>query len=400
MGTTITPNLGLIKPNPFEEEDTWGPLLNSNCNTLDQLFSSEAALLVSKGGTGAITAAAARTNLGLGSSDSPQFNTIELGNASDTTLSRTAAGVIAVEGKKVVTEDANGNAAITGVAVMASSFLRNRIINGGFDIWQRGTSIASANGYIADRWLIGATGANPSITRVAGPTGFQYACRVTAAVGNTLTVIAQRVESANIADLAGRQVTFTAVISPSASQTFSWRVSYANTEDNFASDTQIATGTWSVTTGANTCSATITLPASAANGVQVNIYPANGGAYTSGSFDITGIQLEAGTVATPFERRLYGQELVLCQRYFQFASYGFSGTVTSGQAYYANINLPVVMRAYPTASYVSSWSAGAFGVGTPTFSVVLPYWIVASKIASASSSAGVFFEYASFNAEL
>jgi hypothetical protein len=53
---------------------------------------------VTDGGTGASTAAAAATNLGLGTGDSPQFAGINVGNASDTTITRDSAGVIAVEG--------------------------------------------------------------------------------------------------------------------------------------------------------------------------------------------------------------------------------------------------------------------------------------------------------------
>lgn len=61
-------------------------------------------LAVADGGTGASTAAAAATNLGLGTTDSPQFAAVNVGNATDTTITRVSAGVIAVEGKTVVTE--------------------------------------------------------------------------------------------------------------------------------------------------------------------------------------------------------------------------------------------------------------------------------------------------------
>ena len=57
---------------------------------------------VAEGGTGASTAAGACSNLGVGTEDSPQFTAIELGNASDTTVARTAAGRASVEGKGVV----------------------------------------------------------------------------------------------------------------------------------------------------------------------------------------------------------------------------------------------------------------------------------------------------------
>lgn len=73
-------------------------------------------LEVANGGTGASTASAARDNLGLGTAANPQFNTVEVGNASDTTLSRSAAGTLAVEGINLL--KANGNDTITaGFAV-------------------------------------------------------------------------------------------------------------------------------------------------------------------------------------------------------------------------------------------------------------------------------------------
>jgi hypothetical protein len=53
---------------------------------------------VADGGTGSSTAAGAATNLGLGTGDSPQFTAVNIGHATDTTVSRSAAGVMAVEG--------------------------------------------------------------------------------------------------------------------------------------------------------------------------------------------------------------------------------------------------------------------------------------------------------------
>jgi hypothetical protein len=90
---------------------------------------------------------------------------------------------------------------------------------------------------------------------------------------------------------------------------------------------------------------------------QVNNYDS-----TSNSMQFTGVQLEVGDTATPFEHRSYGDELAKCQRYYysnintsnnrlQFDTY-----VTSG--IYPGINLthPTTMRANPTIAKVGSWT--------------------------------------------
>jgi hypothetical protein len=89
------------------------------------------------------------------------------------------------------------------------------------------------------------------------------------------------------------------------------------------------------------------------------------GGATSDYFMITGVQLELGTVATPFEHRSYGQELALCQRYYQdYSGIDVFGSCTGLDAAYANQKiLPVVMRSTPTATF--TWTSGTGATVAP-----------------------------------
>lgn len=79
---------------------------------------------------------------------------------------------------------------------------------------------------------------------------------------------------------------------------------------------------------------------------------------SNGTFQITGVQLEVGDTATPFEHRSYGQELALCQRYFQNNIFAYEGlendTEVSGVCYYKQ-----TMRAAPTLTAVNEGGASA-----------------------------------------
>ena len=75
---------------------------------------------------------------------------------------------------------------------------------------------------------------------------------------------------------------------------------------------------------------------------------------TSNSWQITGVQLEVGKVATPFEHRSYGEELALCQRYFTVMPNGIFGVASSIASVVYSYHLPTQMRATPSVSLTST----------------------------------------------
>ena len=101
----------------------------------------------------------------------------------------------------------------TQIGTASSLGMRNRIINGGMDVWQRGTTGTSTSyGCLsADRWSAGPFGVNTALSQSASaPTGFQYSLKVQRPLSgtNTSTVVAmQTIESVNCYDLSGQAVT-------------------------------------------------------------------------------------------------------------------------------------------------------------------------------------------------
>jgi len=229
---------------------------------------------------------------------------------------------------------------------------------------------AGSGAYTVDRWIVAPVGANSTSGRVAGPTGYQYTYQLNGAAGTTKIDFQHRIESYNVADLVNQNVTLSATIANSLLTTVTWKVSYPNTVDNIAlGETQIATGTFTVSSTVAQYTATFNAGANAANGIIINFSVV---AQTSGTCQITGVQLEPGSVATPFERLSIGETLMLCQRYYFTGLYVFSGgtTTAGGISVGQGITFSTPMRVSPTItlSATNYVNTGAYSTGASSSS--------------------------------
>ena len=242
---------------------------------------------------------------------------------------------------------------------------KNRIINGAMQIAQRATSATItagstiAAGYsTVDRFYVYCTGANVTAAQVAGTGATRNRLQITGAASVTAIGIGQRIEQLNSYDMAGSTATLSVDISNSLLTTVTWTASYATTTaDTFGTlasptVTQIATGTFTVSSTLANYSAQISIPAAATTGIQI-VFTV--GAQTSGTWVIGNIQLEESPTATSFDVRPYGTELALCQRYYyRVTSAGTSRVFGSGFVNSTTIAdcilpFPVTMRDEPSA---------------------------------------------------
>jgi hypothetical protein len=219
--------------------------------------------------------------------------------------------------------------------------MRNRLINGAMSIDQRNVGAsqsivaAAALAYTVDRWYAYSTGASVTGQRVGGTGALQHVYQFTGAAGNTAIGFGQRIETINCYDLINSTVTLSAFLANSLLSTVTWTAFYANSADTFGTlasptRTQIATGSWTVSSTLTRYTTRIDIPDMATNGIEI-VFTV--GAQISGTWRIGAVQLEPGTVATPFDRRPIGTELQLCYRYYEIMAIY---TLTKGSQYDSN----------------------------------------------------------------
>ena len=314
-----------------------------------------------------------------------------------------------------MTFDSSGNATVGGTIAMASSFKRNRIINGNMVVDQRnaGASITPvADQYGVDRFNYYLSQSSKFTAQQNGgsvtpPAGFTNYMGLTVGASANVTVSAgdyfgtrQMIEGYNVSDLGwgsanAKTITLSFWVRCSLTGTmggalsnagatrsypFSYTINAANTWEQktitIAGDT---TGTWNTTTGIG-IEVRFTLGAGSTYTSTANVWAAGNYTTSTGAtniiatngatFYITGVQLEVGTKATPYEMQIYSDQLAQCQRYYwktynqstvpgaasSTATYRTRAYVSSYAA--AVVQFPVLMRTTPTVTLYNPVTGG------------------------------------------
>ena len=268
---------------------------------------------------------------------------------------------------------------------------KNALINGNFDLWQRGTTITTSSGgaYVADRWRHELFGAGGSLTvsrqdftlgqaDVPGEPRHYYRANQTAAPATGSRPIEQRIEG--VRSFAGQKITASFYAKADAAQQFEIEAAQNFGSGGLASAEVALAQNLSLTTSWQPYVATFDLALIAGKtiawyddylGIRLNATVGTNATYT---LDIARFQVEPGEGATPFDQRQPGEEYTLAARYYA-KSYRLEvppGTIPdlNGVAQYvvqnAGINwnavsifLPVKMRVIPTLVYYNPHAANA-----------------------------------------
>jgi hypothetical protein len=358
-----------------------------------------------------------------------------------------------------VTTEKIADANVTPAKISVNVFRKNAIINGDFNVWQRGNTFVSvADGaYTADRFgYSNNTAATHTMSRSTDvPTVaqagrlFNYSLLVdctnldSSISAPDLCGIYQIIEGYNFLPLA--QKIFTLSFWVKATKTGTYCVAFKNNGTGSVSDRSYvaeytvsvsdtweyktitvsaspSAGTWNYTNGrglivawALAASSTYQTTANAWNTGNFNATAnqVNACDSTANDFRLCGVQLELGSTATDFEYRSFQDEIQLCQRYY-FTSLNngdwagpsgttyamtYSGYVNSGNNYHVSFSLPVAMRIIPNVTWYEGTSNNFPGTD-PTFSNGGRNSIWGYKAGSGTTAAGYWIGNVACSAEL
>ena len=281
---------------------------------------------------------------------------------------------------------------------------RNLIINGAMQVAQRGTSSTSAGYQTVDRFRAdidqGTTTLSHEALTSGDPydAGFRNFFRMTNTVAGSSTSTRRKfyqpIEAQNVANSGwnytstGSYITVSFWVRSSIAGDYYFSFQTRDgTNYGYAFKETLAANTWTKVVKSVAGNSNLVIDNNTGDGFRLNFNPYHGTDWTGGSsldewavynnnqrypddtngwgtttgatYDVTGVQLEVGDTATPFEHRSYGQELALCQRYYYktqdgFYSMHFVRSYNNSNEYFGLFQLPVPMRADPSISFESN----------------------------------------------
>ena len=218
--------------------------------------------------------------------------------------------------------------------VSLKSGRKNLIINGGFDVWQRGTSFTTSTAggeYTADRWKVyWSASSNTTVTKQTDASGVPFSNYIR--IDNTVDADTTWIELNQYVEDYGHLINNTVTLSFWAKASYAIQDAYIYTNAGVVSDAYALTTSWAkyeftLNLGAGTV---------AADGALRVLLGTQSAVNADSYIEYGQVQLELGSVATDFEHRSYGEELALCQRYYEIvtAAAAWSWTSTTGVRIY------------------------------------------------------------------
>ena len=288
------------------------------------------------------------------------------------------------------------------VLMPLQSLARQAIINGNFDVWQRGTSFSGAANadYTADRWAVAKAGSSTvDVTQETFTLGqtdvplepaYYVSNDVTSnSAASDFIALSQKIES--VRSFAGQSVTISFYAKAGSALDLSIEV-YQNFGTGGSPSTAVSADVEKITLTTSWAKYSVTLAVDSITGKTVGttddgyllilLWFDAGSNYNvrtdslgnqTGVFDISQVQLCAGSVALPFQPKSLGQELADCQRYYiqdgidtEYPLTFISTTTTNA---WGRCTFPVTMRAIPTVVLYRDSAANTadeFGIGNKT----------------------------------
>ena len=310
---------------------------------------------------------------------------------------------------------------------------RNIFINGAMQVAQRGTSTTgvTTTNHPVDRFkfYLSSSGTFTVSQSTDAPDGFAYSAKMACTTADAslsagdYDILQYRVEGQDIQHLeygtsSAKTLTLSFWVKSNLTGNFVAELAVENAAPYNSVQYSISSAdTWEYKTVTFSGSTTGSIANDNTTGLAVNFWLASGSTFSGGTHvdnswhsvqanraaglnqnlsgstsnycQITGVQLEVGDTATPFEHRSYGEELALCQRYYQDYATGsavaYMGYRFSGAAGWYTHTYPVEMRAAPTIT-VSTWQGATPSVYNSSISHCVLYSSTTQFYANSNST--------------